>query len=543
MKNHFGKYASSTAPLAAVFFIIALFGFAPHAAHATNPAAFITTWKTNNPGVSASNQITIPTIGGPTYNYNVDWGDSSTSTGQTGNVTHTYASPGTYTVTITGAFPSIFFANGVGTDSQKILSIEQWGTQHWAGMYIAFGACSNLIDNATDVPDLSGVTNTAYMFLNDPLFNTNINNWDMSHVDTMYGMFQSALSFNQPLNSWNLSSAVDMRYMFANATSFNQPLSAWNVSNVTTMDDMFAAASSFNQDISAWNVSHVTSMVDMFTNTTISPANYGALLATWSTQFLRSGVTFNVGSNKYCDSVAVPRANIISHFGWTITDGGTTTVGCSLPASASTSSSHHAPTITAIYPSALGAANLDFTINGGGASTDSPTLALGFNADPGTVTGYAVSLDPAFTNGGIMPYTGALTKGTFELPHTLGTYTLYAEYFSSTGNRSLPISKTITYKSSGAAVPATAAASGSTFTRTLRAGSQGADVIALQQLLMKDGELVMPSDNGYGYFGKLTKTALEAFQIKYAIVASGDAGYGIFGPKSRAKAEMLLAGQ
>jgi hypothetical protein len=50
------------------------------------PGEFVTTWKTDNPGVSGSNQITIPTNGGG-YNYNVDWGDGNTSTGHTGNTT------------------------------------------------------------------------------------------------------------------------------------------------------------------------------------------------------------------------------------------------------------------------------------------------------------------------------------------------------------------------------------------------------------------------------------------------------------------------
>ena len=36
--------------------------------------AFITTWKTDNPGTSGNNQITIPTTGSG-YSYYVDWGD------------------------------------------------------------------------------------------------------------------------------------------------------------------------------------------------------------------------------------------------------------------------------------------------------------------------------------------------------------------------------------------------------------------------------------------------------------------------------------
>jgi len=68
--------------------------------------------------------ITIPTVGAG-YNYTVDWGDGNTDTGVTGDIIHTYAVPGTYTVRISGAFPRIYFLNRF--DKDKILSVEQWG--------------------------------------------------------------------------------------------------------------------------------------------------------------------------------------------------------------------------------------------------------------------------------------------------------------------------------------------------------------------------------------------------------------------------------
>ena len=49
----------------------------------------------------------------------------------------------------------------------------------------------------------------------------------------------------------------------------------------------------------------------------------------------------------------------------------------------------------------------------------------------------------------------------------------------------------------------------------------------------------MPSGAAYGYFGTGTQQALEAFQIKYGIVTSGAAGYGVFGPKTQAEANTL----
>ena len=71
---------------------------------------FITTWKTDNQGASNDNQITIPATG-TGYDYSVAWGDRTTDSNVTGDITHTCATAGTYTVTITGAFPRIYFNN------------------------------------------------------------------------------------------------------------------------------------------------------------------------------------------------------------------------------------------------------------------------------------------------------------------------------------------------------------------------------------------------------------------------------------------------
>ena len=71
------------------------------------PHAFITTWVTSG----ENEDISIPTHNQSTYNYSVDWGDNSSNADYTGNATHTYTTAGTYTVTITGDFPRIYFNN------------------------------------------------------------------------------------------------------------------------------------------------------------------------------------------------------------------------------------------------------------------------------------------------------------------------------------------------------------------------------------------------------------------------------------------------
>lgn len=67
------------------------------------------------------------------------------------------------------------------------------------------------------------------------------------------------------------------------------------------------------------------------------------------------------------------------------------------------------------------------------------------------------------------------------------------------------------------------------FSTDLTLGSKGADVTALQQLLVSKGYLTMPAGVAMGYFGNLTKAAVSAWQAASGI--SPAAGY--FGPKSR----------
>ena len=227
---------------------------------------FITTWKTDNPGTSNDDQVTIPTTG-TGYFFNVDWGDGMTDTDVTGDITHTYATPGTYTVSITGAFPRIYFnaaSYRPDKDSRKLLTVEQWGNIGWASMASAFSGCVNLRINAVDAPDLTNVTSMSEMFYEASVMDDNINHWNVSNVTSMFRTFNNAEAFNQPLDGWDVSNVTDMTDMFAYASSFNQNISSWIVDNVQYMSSMFAGASSFNQNIGGWNISQVTSLDQMF---------------------------------------------------------------------------------------------------------------------------------------------------------------------------------------------------------------------------------------------------------------------------------------
>ena len=250
---------------------------------------FVSTWDTTQAG-SASDTIVLPMIAGPT----VDWGDGNTDTSNT----HTYASGGTYTVTIEGTVNTFRFNNG--GDKRKIVDVSNWGGFDISNDRI-FQGCSNLDISATDYPiisgtnlqytfsgcsslttpdfsswDVSSVTNMSYMFYLATSFNQNIGAWNVSNVTNMSLMFRDATSFDQDIGSWDVSSVTNMVAMFRGATSFDQNIGAWDVSSVTNMNAMFRGATSFDQNIGAWNVSNVTSMSEMFYSATSFNQNLDA---------------------------------------------------------------------------------------------------------------------------------------------------------------------------------------------------------------------------------------------------------------------------
>lgn len=206
-------------------------------------------------------------------NFTIDLGDGNTLTDDDVNNTgihHTYSAPGTYTIIVTGAINRINYNGGSYNMGEKVKSIEQWGSAQWISMENAFSGLNNLTINATDVPDLSLVTNMYSMFRGCQLLNSPLNNWDVSNVTNMVRLFREATNFNQALENWNVSNVTNMDEMFARAASFNQNINSWDVSNVNSMIDMFGCFpednSSFDQPLNNWDVSNVTDMYWMFRN-------------------------------------------------------------------------------------------------------------------------------------------------------------------------------------------------------------------------------------------------------------------------------------
>ncbi len=330
--------------------------------------AFVTKWKTTNAGSSCYTCVTIPTMPGESYSYDVDWENDGIydDLSVTGDITHDYGTGGTYEIVIRGQFPMMYHNNS--GDKNKITEILQWGDQVWSSMEHAFHGCSNLTSSAVDTPNLTGlisinsmfngaekfnqdinywdvhnIIDMGDMFLNAELFNQELNSWDVSSVTDMSSMFNGASSFNQNLNSWDVSSVADMSSMFNGATSFNQNLGAWDVSSVADMSSMFNGATSFNHDLSAWDVSSVADMSSLFNGATsfnqnlgtwdissitdmtamlnssgLEMHNYDSTLIAWEQlSMLPSNISLGSDNLTYCNG-GEARSRLISSQGWTI---------------------------------------------------------------------------------------------------------------------------------------------------------------------------------------------------------------------------------
>lgn len=255
--------------------------------------AFITTWITDDETIDILNQgsgfydITYYEVSNPA--------GAQTLTNQRNLTTISGLTDGVeYKVEITGDFVSTYTLSPAlaSTHETKLRSIDQWGDLSWTSMENAFNGCTNLVVNATDAPDLSGVTSMKGMFRQTALSDENFNNWDVSTITNMYETFAYCYTFNGDVSGWDVGSVTNMTWMFRNNFQFEG-------------------------DLSGWDVSGATSMSGMFDYTNLSQPTVDAMLLAWSQQAgIQSGVTLGLQDLQYCDHVG--KETLENDFGWTV---------------------------------------------------------------------------------------------------------------------------------------------------------------------------------------------------------------------------------
>jgi len=300
------------------------------------------------------------------------WGDGNsdhiTVWNQT-EVTHTYASSGIYSITITGICDGFGGFNNSG-DRLKLLDVTDWGPVATSSALGYFYGCANFAPTEPFAPDTSSTTSFTNFLRGATSFNqvleidtsaggnfeaflygatsfnqvlgidtsaaTNFTNFlrgatsfnqvlgiDTSAATNFVGFLYGATSFNQVLGI-DTSAGTNFTYFLRNASSFNQDLDDVDTSKATTIAYMLNGATAFDSDISSLNI---TSLVapganDTLTGSAFSQTNYDLLLVAWEAQAEPANIQFSAGSAKYgAGAPATARAALVAN-GWTITDGG-----------------------------------------------------------------------------------------------------------------------------------------------------------------------------------------------------------------------------
>ncbi len=243
---------------------------------------FVFQVKTDNLGTTEDNEYMffVPTDG---FDYNIDCDSDGIdeATHQSENYKCIYEQAGEYNITISGEYPGLMFNSW---DPEKLLSIEQWGTQKWATAHAAFRDCIHMVINAKDKPNLENVSSLAGMFAHAAAFNNDISDWNVSSITNMQEMFLGATAFNQDLNGWDVSHVETMDSMFRGAENFDGNISDWNVTHVKDMEGLFYRALAFNQDIGTWQTDAATNMRYMF----YSANTFNQDLSSWNTSNVKN---------------------------------------------------------------------------------------------------------------------------------------------------------------------------------------------------------------------------------------------------------------
>ncbi len=195
----------------------------------------------------------LPLVSGGTYDFHVDWGDSSSSDITVYNhadTNHSYSGAGTYDVVITGTITGWEFNNG--GDKTLIYDISEWGPLAFGNLndYHFYG-CSNLTISATDAPNLTG-------------------------TESLLGTFRSCTSITTiDVSEWDTSDVDDMRTAFRYLNSLT------------------------SLDLSGLDISSLTKAEDMLMSTTLPTSDYDDLLVSWSAQAATAAYIFSGGNSKY----------------------------------------------------------------------------------------------------------------------------------------------------------------------------------------------------------------------------------------------------
>lgn len=246
----------------------------------------------------------IATVSSGTYDAVVNWGDGnidSITAHDDADLTHTYATAGTYTIAISGTFPRIRMGNSSARAALR--TVENLGVVGWAddGLQAAFKNCDGMTTFKAGRTDTSSVT-------------------------SFQGMFQNCSSLTSvDARGMDTSSATNMFVMFKQTSSLSTvDVSGFDTSSVTNFSQMFRSTGATDVRCDLFNISSATNLENFYGNSSLTTTRYDAVLISWAGQTVTSGLAVSFGNSTFTSggSAETARTSLINDDGWTISDGG-----------------------------------------------------------------------------------------------------------------------------------------------------------------------------------------------------------------------------
>jgi len=306
---------------------------------------------------AASEVFTIPCQNSGVFNATIDWGDggatSAITTYNDVDLAHTYATAGTYNITISGTFPNIHFFSD-SANAAKVKKVTNLGTVGWTTLNLAFYGCSNMTSFVSGTTDTSSVVDFGAAFSGcTGLTTLDVSGFNTSSAQYMGSLFNNCVSVSSiDVSGFNTANVTDMAQMFyncnglttLNVTSFNTSkvatmnqmfyavngissldVTGFNTSSATNISGMFQSCTASDINPSGFDISNVTNMTNFMFGSGMTTANYDASLIYWDGLTTPpSGLSPNFGTSTYTlgGAAATARADLVSTHLWTITDGG-----------------------------------------------------------------------------------------------------------------------------------------------------------------------------------------------------------------------------
>ena len=278
-------------------------------ANASSPP---TSWYLTVVTTGASQDYTVDINSGTGINIYIDWGDTSSNAyTTTGQKTHTYASAGTYTIKISGAF----------TSSGNIRLGSNAGN-------------SSRLKAVTPIPQLPGFTNLSYVFNScaglTGSIPTDLLRYVTGCTDLRAFMYNCAgLTGSIPTDLLRyVTECTDLRSFMQGCSGLTGSIPTDLLRYVTGCTDLSAfmrGCSGLDTAVPSDLLRYVTNCItfDNFAvGVTWTTASYSALLNSMDSYLTKTGVPFHGGNSKYDTSAVAAHDNLTAVKTWTITDGG-----------------------------------------------------------------------------------------------------------------------------------------------------------------------------------------------------------------------------